>query len=266
MDIAMAEVAVDHTNFIARSRASLEALKSANLLKSLNINALILGEHGVGKATLASHIIQAPVVCGENAHEVLKMAETNPKLIVKNFDKFGQYHLLKEVLAKHGTRMIATASFPISDALMDDFFSLKITLTPLKERPEDVEPLVDKFFTEICKVFNIENTQRRFLKDFSPDLSQNGYSLRRSVYTAYLASSFGEQEILALMQNYLKKKIGKGNDYRDLLYLFDVPLIKAGYEAFGSQLAMAEKFGLNRNTLRKKIGEYASQLDVKEKK
>nr|WP_240331983.1 Fis family transcriptional regulator [Sulfurospirillum tamanensis] len=266
MEKTMAEVAVDHTNFIARSRASLEALKSANLLKSLNINALILGEQGVGKTTLATHIVQAPIVAGEHAHEVLKAVESNSKLIIKNFDKLGQFHLLKELLAKHNTRIIATTSGVLSDALVDEFFSLKITLTPLRERPEDINPLIDKFFLEIRKVFNADEKQRVFLKDFVPDLSENGYSLRRSVYTTFLASSFGENEILLMMQNYLKKKIGTGNDYRDLLYLFDVPLIKAGHDAFGSQLAMAEKFGLNRNTLRKKISEYGHYLEGKEKK
>ena len=53
---------VDHTNYIAKSRASIEALKSANLLKSVTINALIVGEAGVGKETLARHILSAPIV------------------------------------------------------------------------------------------------------------------------------------------------------------------------------------------------------------
>jgi hypothetical protein len=45
--------------------------------------------------------------------------------------------------------------------------------------------------------------------------------------------------------------------------LFDVPLIKSGYAKFGSQLAMSEKFGLNRNTLRKKINDYKDKLDFR---
>jgi transcriptional regulator with PAS, ATPase and Fis domain len=37
------------TNFIATSDASLEALKTANLLKGLPINAFIFGQSGTGK-------------------------------------------------------------------------------------------------------------------------------------------------------------------------------------------------------------------------
>ena len=80
------------------------------------------------------------------------------------------------------------------------------------------------------------------------------------MYNAYLMSSFGEEEILSMLEQFLFSKIGGRNDYRDLLYLFDVPLIKSGYAKFGSQLTMSEKFGLNRNTLRKKINDYKDRF------
>ena len=80
-------VVVDRTNFIAKSRASMEALKSANLLKSVTINALILGEKGVGKQTLAQHIITAPVVDATSFNELLALIETHSSLIVKNFHR-----------------------------------------------------------------------------------------------------------------------------------------------------------------------------------
>lgn len=258
----MAEVAVDHTNFIARSRAASEALRSANLLKSLNINALIVGPCGVGKTTLAQQILNAPILNAEQFSEILKTIENGRSIIIRNFDKISNIHLLKETISKTNTRIIATASVPLSEGIMDAFFSLTITIPPLSERPEDVAPLVEQFFLETCRVFGVDKNQNYPLPAFTPDLTQNGYSLRRSVYTAFLINMFKEDEILAIMQTHLAKQIGRGNDYRDLLYLFDVPLIKAGFDAFGSQLAMAEKFGLNRNTLRKKIQEYSHYLSV----
>ncbi|MDR1615032.1 MAG: hypothetical protein LBS26_05645, partial [Campylobacteraceae bacterium] len=48
---------------------------------------------------------------------------------------------------------------------------------------------------------------------------------------------------------------GSGDDYRRLLYIFDIPLLRAGFKKFRSQLAISKNFGLNRNTLRKKISE-----------
>ena len=49
---------VAHNSYIAKSRASLEALKSADLLKSLSLNVLITGEIGVGKRSLAKYIYE----------------------------------------------------------------------------------------------------------------------------------------------------------------------------------------------------------------
>ena len=253
---------VDHTNYIAKSRASMEALKSANLLKSVTINALILGESGVGKQTLAKHIISAPIVDASAFNELLALIETNSSLIVKNFHKITNYKKLKIALDVHKTRIIATSSLQISEPLMDEFFSLKIVIPPLRERSEDVIPLMEKFAQEACMMFDGEFGDVPSLEEIVPDLSKNCYSLRRSVYNAYLMNSFGEEEILSMMERFLSQRIGGRNDYRELLYLFDVPMIKSGYSKFGSQLAISEKFGLNRNTLRKKINDYKDRLKI----
>lgn len=254
--------AVDHTNYIAKSRASMEALKSANLLKSVTINALILGESGVGKQTLAQHIVSAPIVDASAFNELLALIETNSSLIVKNFHKITNYKKLKIALDAHKTRIIATSSLPIGEPLMDEFFSLKIVIPPLREREEDVIPLIEKFAHEACIMFDEEFGEIPCLDEITPDLTKNCYSLRRSVYNAYLMNSFGEDEILVMMERFLSQRIGGRNDYRDLLYLFDVPMIKSGYAKFGSQLAISEKFGLNRNTLRKKINDYKDRLKI----
>ncbi len=82
-----ADVAAD-TNFIAYSRASIEALKSANLLKNLNLNAIIVGEEGVGKTTLAKTIAQTNLVDCTNLSEVTKAINENQTLILKNFSRY----------------------------------------------------------------------------------------------------------------------------------------------------------------------------------
>ncbi len=253
---------VDHTNYIAKSRASIEALKSANLLKSVSINALILGERGVGKLTLAQHIVNAPIVDARAFNDLLALIETHSVLIVKNFHEITNYKKLKIALDVYKTRVIATSSIDISDSIVDMFFSLKIVLPPLRERKEDVTPLVEKFTAEARCMFDDTEHDTFSLSIITPDLSKNAYSLRRSVYNAYLMDSFGEDEVLTMMQNFISNKIGGRNDYRDLLYLFDVPMIQSGYAKFGSQLAISERFGLNRNTLRKKINDHKDRLKI----
>ena len=250
-------VGVVDTKYIARSRASVEALKSANLLKSLNINAMILGEQGVGKSALCKYILpEAGVVDGEDLQEVLGYVSTQDNVIIKNFDKIQNYQKLKSALEAYKTRVIATSIKPLSEKIMDDFFSLKITIPPLSEREEDIEPLAKKFFEEVSTVFGEDKYKDISLKDFNFDISQNCYSLRKSVYLKYLIDSFSEDDVMQVMEEFLSKQIGGRNDYREQLYLFDVPLIRCGFKKFNSQLAMSEKFGLNRNTLRKKINDY----------
>jgi len=248
---------VDHTSYIAKSRASLEALKSANLLKSLNINALILGESGTGKQTLAKFILpDAPVVDGADLNEVLSFVSAVDAVIIKNFDKINNFSKLESALELYKTRIIATSKTKLSEKINDAFFSLQITIDPLSQREEDIKPLANKFFEEISSVFGEENACDMYLENLNFDLSNNCYSLRKSVYLKYLISSLDEEGVMSVMEDYLDKKIGGRNDYRDNLHLFDVPLIRSGFKKFSSQLNMSEKFGLNRNTLRKKINDY----------
>ena len=254
---------MDHTNYIAKSRASIEALKSANLLKSVTVNALILGESGVGKKTLAEHITSSPIADGHILSEVLTLVENNRQVIIENFDKISNFHKLKTAIETYKTRIIATSTHCMNEPLMDEFFSLKIVIPPLRERIEDVEPLVEKFINEVYEVFGQGNAKDKISSHMIQlDISTNAHSLKRSVYRAYLMNALSEEEMLGVMEHFLLPRIGKQNDYRDLLYLFDVPMIRSGYKKFGSQLAMSEKFGLNRNTLRKKINDCKTWLEA----
>ncbi|MDR2635340.1 MAG: Fis family transcriptional regulator [Campylobacteraceae bacterium] len=256
-DIIMrATIVVANTNFIANSRASKEAGRLANLLKNLNLNALIIGEKGVGKLTLASNIIDANVVDGSDLNAVLNAISSNSVLIIRNFHKINNYIILKEALAKEPTRIIATASKKIDESITDTFFGLKISIPPLSERPEDVSDLVKKFLQEAKELFMQDGDDIGInLADIDMDLTQNAYSLRQSVYMAFITARFDENDILNILEKFLITRLGNGDDYRKLLYLFDVPILRAGGRKFGSQLAMSKNFGLNRNTLRKKISE-----------
>ena len=55
--------------------------------------------------------------------------------------------------------------------------------------------------------------------------------------------------------------MGTNSDYRNLIYLYETPLIRAGLKKFKSQLQLSDKLGLNRNTLRKKIADNAEYLN-----
>jgi DNA-binding protein Fis len=48
----------------------------------------------------------------------------------------------------------------------------------------------------------------------------------------------------------------KTKTYKELLELFEIPLLQAAKKRFKSQVKMADNLDINRNTLRKKILQY----------
>ncbi|MFK5880750.1 MAG: sigma 54-interacting transcriptional regulator [Sulfurospirillum sp.] len=242
--------------YIAKSRVSLEALKSANLLKSLSLNVIIIGEVGVGKKSLARYIYEdAFEVDASSLEKLVKAIESNERLIIKNFDQINNFDKVKNLLSKNKNRFIATSQKELSTKVEDSFFSLKMFIPPLRERSADVVALSEFFLSEVKEIFGDLSIDLN-LKETDLDLSQNCYSLKKSIYKAYFKSLLSKDDMMKILEDILYKEIGTGNDYREFLYLFDIPLIKSGFKKFGSQLSMSKAFGLNRNTLRKKINEY----------
>ncbi len=243
---------VDVTNFITKSKASKEALKTATLLKNLNVNAVIRGERGVGKKTLARYIMpEAEVISAKNYNEILSLLENTSKLIIYDIQELANIKVVMEEAQKRNVRIIATSSKTYKNEELDKYFSINFLLPSLKERPEDVEYLIKRYIEEAKEIFLIDKNIK--LERFKPDLSQNGISLKRQVIISLLLKDIDEKEIMQIVYNFLYDRLGGNNDYKDFLHLYEAPLIDAGLERFKSQLQLSQILGLNRNTLRKKI-------------
>ncbi len=256
----VAAAVVDVTNFITESSASNQAKKTATLLKTLGVNALIMGESGVGKRTLASFILpDASIVDASNFDELLVTIESSNELIITNIDNSPNISRIVEAIRKKGTRVIATAKQSFSNELIDDLFSVKFDIPPLREREEDVSFLIKKFAYEAAELFGGDEVFS--IENFIPDLSKNADSLRRQVMINYLLQDIQDNELMEIIENYLYDKLGSNSDYRNFLYLYEVPLIRGGLKKFKSQLQLSDKLGLNRNTLRKKIAENKQYLE-----
>ena len=241
-------------DFIAASHASTEALRTATLLKTLQVNALISGAKGTGKQTLARVILPNAVVLDARDFEnVLNALESNDELVLTHVEHCPNITLLLERVRAEKVRMIATASSEYLSETVRDFFSVKIALPPLRERPEDVDLLIAHFGAEADRIFDMHRDES--LAGKKPDLSENAYSLRKQIFFERLMGGVGEAEVMQVMERYLQSSMGSHNDYRKFLHLYEVPLIRTGLKMFKSQLQLAERLGLNRNTLRKKIAE-----------
>ncbi len=245
------------TNFIAVSSDSQKALSTANLLKSLTVNAIIIGEVGTGKSTLATTILpNAPIFDARNHNEILSSIDSDREVIVESIEHSSNITVLLNTFTQKNVRVIATSSATLFSEKIDEYFGLKINLTPLSQRPEDVKVLIEKFTQEICQELALDVS----LNIDEPDLSQNSISLRKQIYRNSLLIDIDDKELMEIVEDYLADKIGSNNDYRNFLYLYEVPLIRAGLKKFGSQLQLSERLGLNRNTLRKKIVENEEYL------
>jgi len=240
------------TNYITISPSSIEAFKTATLLKTLNVNSLIMGEVGVGKKSLAKYILpDAPILNASDFDELLTTLPSVHEIIITDLENSPNIKKILDIISSKSIRVIATAKNSYNYEVVDYAFSIKFDIPPLSQRLEDVEQLIQKFANEASLLFS---TNENFcMKSFKPDLSKNSNSLRRQVMINYLLQDINDMELMNIMQNYLSNKLGSNNDYKNFLHLYEVPLIKAGLEKFKSQLQLSDKLGLNRNTLRKKI-------------
>ncbi|MBA1438133.1 MAG: Fis family transcriptional regulator [Epsilonproteobacteria bacterium] len=250
---------MDATKFITASEASSETFKTASLLKSLDVNALILGEDGVGKRTLASFVMpDAPIIDASHYGEVLTQIENLSEIIILNIDNFANIKRLVEILKEREIRVMATAKPSFASEILDEIFSIKFDIPPLSQREEDVVELIGMFVQNAVDIFGGES--KFDTTNFQPDLSDNANSLRRQVMIHYLLQDIDDYELMQIIENYLMDKLGSNSDYRNFLYLYEVPLIRAGFAKFKSQLQLSDKLGLNRNTLRKKIADNKKYL------
>ncbi len=62
------------------------------------------------------------------------------------------------------------------------------------------------------------------------------------------------------LEKYLSENLKGENSYKDLSYIFEVPLLKASTKKYKSQVQVAKHLGLNRITLRKKLETYKDLL------
>ena len=252
--VLAAAAAVAVTKFITASNASKEAFKTANLLKSLTVNTLIYGERGTGKKTLAKYIVpNASVIDASSFDELLTAIESANEIIITNIDSSPNIHRVFQAIKEKKIRVVATSVSSGTSELYDDLFSVKFDLPPLSKRMEDVEALIDIYLNEIKEIVREDVKFNR--TNFVPDLMDNSISLKKQIFSHAFLENITINELMYLIENYLEDKIGTNSDYRNNLYIYEVPLIRAGLKKFKSQLQLADRLGLNRNTLRKKIAE-----------
>ncbi|MCG3655540.1 helix-turn-helix domain-containing protein [Aliarcobacter butzleri] len=247
--------------YIALDSISKEILNSAKLLQSVEVNALILGENGVGKKSLAKYILpnskiyEAKALQKDIIDNILTLQ--NESIIIDRVNEITNIDIFINWIEKNQIRVIATSKASNLNQKLKDLFIITLEIPPLKNRIEDTKALINKFSQEASSILEMPLVSSSKL---ITNISNNTHSLRKSIYFSYLFETIGENEILTFLEKYLSENLSKNSSYKDLLYIFEVPLLKAAIKKYKSQVQVAKHLDLNRITLRKKLEVYKELL------
>ena len=248
-------------DFIAEDGISKEILNSAKLLQAVQVNALILGSAGTGKKSLAKYILpnsdiyEAKNLQRDISDDVIHLQ--NEAIIIDKINELTNIDLLLKWIEENNIRIIAISSTENLNQKLKDIFSINLEIPNLTKREEDTKALVNKFSQEASSILDLPKIPSPKL---IVNISNNTHSLRKSIYFSYLFETIGEHEILMFLEKYLSENLRGENSYKDLSYIFEVPLLKASTKKYKSQVQVAKHLGLNRITLRKKLEIYKDLL------
>jgi DNA-binding NtrC family response regulator len=240
-------------HFIAVSPVSQKIYKIAQMSSSLPVNVLITGQTGVGRKLLANVALKDAQSFEANELEKLIIDQKinlneYTSLIIYNINKVLNKNEFLEKLKN--IKLVATGFYEKQD--YTEKFAVKINITPLDKRPEDLKELTDMYIKEANKIYFLSNTPKKI----NIDLSGNGITLKQSIYKSILLQSINKADISNILFDYFTKEMKDEKTYKDLLPIFEIPLLKASKAIFKSQLKMSEKLKINRITLRKKLSKY----------
>ncbi|MCK5294453.1 MAG: Fis family transcriptional regulator, partial [Arcobacteraceae bacterium] len=236
------------------SDLSKQILKSAQLSASLPVNTLIYGQMGVGKKLLSAEILPNSTAIKANELEKLiisnqiNLSEYN-SLIIYEIDNV--INLEQFLNSLQNIKLVATSLEKYER--LNNLFTIKIEIPPLESRKEDLDELISVYTKEASHIYKSNNHTHYDLKI---DLSQNGITLKQSIYKSILLQSITKQEMMDTLEIYLLNQLKEEKTYKQLLEVFEIPLLKASKKAFKSQLKMSQKLDINRITLRKKLHKY----------
>ncbi|VAY87186.1 hypothetical protein MNB_ARC-1_723 [hydrothermal vent metagenome] len=221
---------------------------------NLPVNILIVGQNGVGRKLLANEILSN---CDTFYAKQLE------ELIISKTINLSQYttlilYNLHEVINKHeflnnlsSIKIIATTLR--EDKQYSDKFAVKIHIPPLASRPEDVNALIAFYTQEVKQLYPLATIP----KTIDVDLSENGITLKQSIYKKILFSCVDKKEMADILYDFFIKELKNEPTYKQLLSIYEIPLFNAAKSIYKSQLQIAKKLDISRITLRKKMDKYS---------
>lgn len=239
--------------FIAKSEESKKILNIVQVSSDLPVNVVIRGESGVGKKLLAKEILPNAIsMDGKFLENAIINNSVNidqyKELIITNIHQvLNKKEFLNNLI---NLKIVATSRTLIQD--IEEQFAIKVDISPLNERKEDLDEISNIYISNANEIYSSNVS----LDSLNLDISQNGISLKKSIYKNTLLNSMTEEDITSALENFISIKLDEKNTYKYFLKVIEIPLLNMAKHKFKSQLQMATKLNLNRITLRKKIEQY----------
>jgi len=239
--------------FIAKSEESKKILNIVQVSSNLPVNIVIRGESGVGKKLLAKEILPNAISIDgrflENSiiNDTMNIEQYKELLITNIHQVLNKKEFLNNLA---NIKIVATSKTLIQD--IEEQFAIKVDISPLSNRKEDLKEISNIYIQDANEIYNSDVS----LENIDLDISQNGISLKKSIYKNTLLSSMNSEDITHALENFISKKLDENNTYKYFLKIIEVPLLNIAKIKFKSQLQMAAKLNLNRITLRKKLEQY----------
>ena len=147
-------------DFIAEDGISKEILNSAKLLQAVQVNALILGNAGTGKKSLAKYILpnsdiyEAKNLQKDISDDVILLQ--NEAIIIDKIHEITNIDLFLKWLEENNIRVIAISNTENLNQKLRDIFSINLEIPSLAKREEDTKALVNKFSTEASSILDLQ--------------------------------------------------------------------------------------------------------------
>lgn len=239
--------------FIAKSEESKKILNIVQVSSNLPVNVVIRGETGVGKKLLAKEILPNAISMDgrflENAiiNNSINIDQYKELIITNIHQVLNKKEFLDNVI---NIKIVATSKTLIQD--IEEQFAIKVDISPLIDRKEDLDEISNIYISNANEIYNSNVS----LDSVKTDISENGISLKKSIYKNTLLNSLNEEDMTIALENFISSKLDESNTYKYFLKIIEIPLLNMAKVKFKSQLQMATKLNLNRITLRKKIEQY----------
>jgi DNA-binding protein Fis len=243
--------------FICESKNTKSIYTSLQMAVELPINILVYGNDGLGKKTLLKeHFSNTSTFFAYELEEKIINnrinLDTYTQIIIFNIHELLNKKEFFEKL-KH-IRLLVTSTINYDEYA--DLFALKLKIKNLSENIEDLNVLKLKYIQE-AKELSGENISTEAI-DY--DLSANALSLKQSIYKSCFTSKYNFDNIDELLKNYILEELKNKKTYKEIIGVFEIPLLKASQILFPSQVKIADALNINRVTLRKKLQMYRDKL------